>query len=157
MKKKTFFILCFLFLHFLSSSSLLCAPTSSITSVSILPSEDVTEKEANDTTLDAKPVEIVYTEGYWGKMFNILCSLLIVLAIFIAVAWMIRKLLHSRFERYNQVALIKILEKRALSPKSALYLIEIKDQLFLIGETSSAGIRPIGQIQSSEGTSFPLN
>ena len=71
-------------------------------------------------------------EGAFLKMFLTLIALLV--AIFFA-AWALRKLAHGRLMQFNNSKNIKILEKRALSPKTALYLIEVHGRKTVIAES----------------------
>ncbi len=49
--------------------------------------------------------------------------------------WMFKRLSQSRVKQQNYMKSIKILEKRPISPKSILYLIEVAGKQILIAES----------------------
>jgi len=58
-----------------------------------------------------------------------------VLALLILTFWFIRRFSFQRMGQMNQMTHIKIIEKRALSPKSMLYLLQIGGKQVLIAES----------------------
>jgi len=66
------------------------------------------------------------------KMFWALGALVVL--IFITV-WMIKRLTKIRLTQFNRFSKIKIIEKRSLSPKSILYLVEIGGRRFFLSES----------------------
>jgi flagellar biogenesis protein FliO len=68
----------------------------------------------------------------FGKMFLTLIVLLLLL--FISY-WFLRKLIRQRMEKGASDSSIQILEKRMLSPKTTLYLVEIDQKKVLIAES----------------------
>ena len=72
---------------------------------------------------------------------------LVFLLIAIAVAfWVIRKMAGSRANSLNHLKSIKVLEKRPISPKSMLYLIEIAGRQVLISE-SQLEVRTVSKLE----------
>jgi len=76
------------------------------------------------------------------KMFFILIALLVLIFL---TFWLFKRFTHMRLHQSNLTKNIKILEKRAISPKSMLYLIEIEGKKVVITE-SNLEIRKIKEI-----------
>jgi len=72
----------------------------------------------------------------YGHLFlKMMLTLVALIFLVFATIWILKKLSHARFGQLNQNRLIKILEKRALSPKSMLYLVEIEGKRVLVAES----------------------
>ena len=89
---------------------------------------DITLVEQSSLTQEESPDSIssAYQPQYkpaFLKMFFILFALL---ALVFLTFWIFKKFTHIRLHQGNLTKSIKILEKRAISPKSFLYLIEIE-------------------------------
>ena len=91
-------------------------------------------------------------ETAFFKMLFVLAAILIVVALLFFV---LKKLSSSRMQQSNHFRSIKILEKRAISPKSMLYLIEIGGKKLLLAE-SQLEIRPISTLDWIENTTKGL-
>jgi flagellar protein FliO/FliZ len=79
------------------------------------------------------PVEMVPGyEGAFLKMFLALIAL--VIGIFFTV-WILKKLAQGRWTQGNSNRSIKIVEKRPLSPKTMLYIIDVDGQQSVIAES----------------------
>jgi flagellar protein FliO/FliZ len=67
-------------------------------------------------------------------VYMFLCLIgLLVLAYF--SVWFLKRLFQNRIARGNATQSIKILEKRMLSPKSVLYLVEVEGRKVLLAES----------------------
>jgi hypothetical protein len=71
-------------------------------------------------------------EGAFLKMFLTLIAILI--GIFFTV-WLLKKLSQGRWSQGNSSRTIKIIEKRPLSPKTMLYVIDVDGQQSVIAES----------------------
>jgi flagellar protein FliO/FliZ len=81
-------------------------------------------------------------DNFQGKFFNMLLVLGLLIGFMILASSMLKRLNQSRLQQVNQTSAIKIIETRALSPRSSLYLITFNNQEILIGE-STQGIHTI--------------
>lgn len=79
----------------------------------------------------ARPEPPTY-EGAFLKM--ILVLLLLLFIIFFGI-WVIRRLSHSRLRMFKEPKHIRIIDRRPLSAKTALYLIEVGDKRVLVAES----------------------
>lgn len=83
-------------------------------------------------------------DRFYVEFLNMLATLGLVIAIILIAAWFLRRILNTRLEQINTTSTIKVIEKRALSPKSAVYLLEIYDKVIAIAETQN-GITQLGE------------
>ncbi|MFA5250742.1 MAG: hypothetical protein WC371_04990 [Parachlamydiales bacterium] len=119
----------FLFLGFCFFSGLQAQPVLS-TAVQTSVLESPIEKAASEeTAMEYQPVEF---KGAFVKMLFWLAVLIVFLFI---TLYTFKKLSRSRLDLANQTKAIKILEKRQLSPKTMLYLIEFEGKKALVGES----------------------
>lgn len=75
------------------------------------------------------------TESYETAFIKTIVVLVGLLVLVILTIWMFRKISHGRFRGLNMMKSIKVLEKRPLSPKSMLYLIEVSGKQVLLAES----------------------
>jgi len=75
------------------------------------------------------------TESYETAFIKTIVVLVGLLVLVILTVWMFKKISHGRLRSFNYMKSIKILEKRPLSPKSMLYLIEVGGKQVLIAES----------------------
>lgn len=98
------------------------------------PSEsNADNKQVSSAELDsASRPEVPTYEGAFVKM---LIVLLVLIFVIFFVIWLIRRLTHHRIRLFNQTRHIKIIERRPLSPKTALYILEIGEKKVLVAES----------------------
>ena len=86
-------------------------------------------------------------DDYVAAFFKMILMLLIILVLVVLTIWVIKRWGHGRIGRFKDKQSIHILEKRILSPKTALYLIEIEGAQLLVAE-SQLEVRPLHQWQA---------
>lgn len=74
------------------------------------------------------------TESYQWALAKILGSLGLILAFVFFTLWFVRRLSHGRWNQ-GGTHKIKVLEKRPLSPKTMLYLIEMNGEQVVVAES----------------------
>lgn len=67
-----------------------------------------------------------------GKMF---LSLLILVVLMVGSFWFLRRLMQGKLQRNLSERSIQVLEKRMISPKSVLYLVEVDGKKVLLAES----------------------
>lgn len=82
--------------------------------------------------------------SYFEEFINMMMTLVFVLGLAIVTLLFIRKMMRSRAKQLNLSTGIKVLEKRVMSQKAALYLIDILGKGVVIAE-SPAGIQVVTQ------------
>lgn len=80
------------------------------------------------------PSSTEMTNSYEGAFIRMLVTLLGILFLVFATFWILRRLGAGKF-KMGSGRLINILEKRPLSPKSMLYIVEIGNKKVLIAES----------------------
>src|ERR1700759_2998027 len=71
------------------------------------------------------PLESPGTESnFIGEFFYMLLMLGLLISLVMFTSWFLKRMLNSRIEQVNASSSIKVLEKRSLSQKTHLYLIE---------------------------------
>jgi flagellar biogenesis protein FliO len=74
---------------------------------------------------------------FFSELINTLATLGLVIALLLIIAWFLKRMVNTRIEKMNVDSRIKIVERRMLSQKSALYLIEVEGTTFLITESQN--------------------
>jgi flagellar biogenesis protein FliO len=82
----------------------------------------------------------------FAKMFLVLISLVLLFGLTI---WFLRRLIRQRLERGTGAQMIHVLEKKMISPKTMLYVIEHEGKKILLAE-SQLEIRTISSSQLRE-------
>lgn len=144
----------FFFMVFLSSlfsiANIVCEeenlPETSLTS-SIQPVEP--QNPSNETLPDysQEPPQLdTTTKTYESAFIKMILSLIGILIFVFIVFFLFKKFASSRIKQSNHFRTIKLLEKRAISPKSMLYLVEIGGKKILLAE-SQLEIRNVSNLE----------
>jgi len=75
------------------------------------------------------------TNKFLSDFLNMLATLGLIIALIFIIAWFLKRFTNTRLEQANVTSNIKIIEKRVLSPKSVLYLLEVEGTGYLISES----------------------
>lgn len=75
--------------------------------------------------------------NYWGQFVNMLASLGLILVLIFVSVYILKRLMRSRIQHLNRSTGIRILERRALSSKSSLYLIDVLGKGVVISDSPS--------------------
>lgn len=98
-----------------------------------------------DDTIGAITAQESQSYNFWGEFVNMIATLVFVLILIVATIWMLKKIMRSRTQTLNRTNGIKILERRPLNQKAALYLIDILGKGVVIAE-SPAGIHLVTEL-----------
>jgi flagellar biogenesis protein FliO len=144
--KKMIYIMCLFFTGLYAAD----APNKAVAAPSAQV-QDVTPASPPTTPLDAVSIPEMSSEppSYEYTFVKMIVSLTALLILIFLTVWALKKLSHGRLRFMNQSLGIKILEKRSLSPKSILYLVEIGGQKVLISE-SQLEVRKLVDIEEPE-------
>jgi flagellar biosynthetic protein FliO len=88
---------------------------------------------------------------FMEQFIHMLMSLGFILALIFVVAWILKRLVNQRLQQQNTTSNINVIERRALSPKAAVYLLEINDMMLVVGE-SPTGLHAIAQFPATGDT-----
>lgn len=93
----------------------------------------------------------ISTDDHFIKGFmSMLASLGIIIALLLIVSWFFKKMMNTRLQQLNTTSDIKILERRSLSPKATIYLLEIKGKGIVIAESSN-GLTRLADFNPDDG------
>ncbi|MDN3504169.1 MAG: flagellar biosynthetic protein FliO [Rhabdochlamydiaceae bacterium] len=110
------------------------------------PGEQFEQTEKSFTPLD--------TTDYKVKFIKTIVWIFFILGLILLLLWLVKRFSSKRFTALNQQKYVKIIEKRAISPKTMLYVIEIGGKHLLISE-SQFEVEFLSQIETqSEPTSL---
>lgn len=98
------------------------------------------------TTEETKMPDPFDGVDYKTAFFKTLLWIICILAAVFFLLWLLKRLSNKRFLSLNHNNYVKIIEKRPLSPKTLLYVIEIGHKHFLIAE-SQLEVRLLSSIQ----------
>jgi flagellar biogenesis protein FliO len=133
----------FIILLFLVSSN---AYTEENQKMEFSQNELVADQNIIDDNIPDNMFDNMPTPDYQHSLIKMLITLVIIVTLLFITFWMFRRISKSRSITINSSSGIKILEKRALSPKSMLYLVEVNNEKVLISE-SHLEVRPIQALE----------
>ena len=102
-------------------------------------------EEGIDINQSSAPKLEMATTSYETAFIKMIVVLIGLIALALLAFYLFKKISSSNMVQSNHYKNIKILEKRALSPKSILYLIEVGGKKLLIGE-SQVELRGISEL-----------
>lgn len=117
------------------------------TEITVADTPDITPQEL---TTPPQSIEMQYQKTFAKTVSIILVSLGGVFVLMLLV----KRFSYIRFSGGNQNSHIKIIERRPLSPKSMLYLVQIGDQTMVIGE-SQLELRRISELSAINSAKKP--
>lgn len=92
-------------------------------------------------------------EKFAIEFFKMLATLAFLISLIFIFAWFFKRLMNARVEQANALSSIKILERRNLSPKTLLYVLEVQDKKILIAESHN-GVTHLADLPTtSDGSS----
>lgn len=89
------------------------------------------------------PFEDLYGEPppensrFWNEVVNMMATLGLIISLILVAAWFLKRMLNTRQEQANTTSIIKVIERRGLSPKTAVYLLEIEGKSIVIAESQN--------------------
>lgn len=87
--------------------------------------------------------EVIKTQGdaednhFANEFIRMLTTLGLILAALIFVSWFMKRFMNTRIQQMNDASSIKIVERRAISPKTSIYLIEIGNTQMTVAESQN--------------------
>lgn len=90
------------------------------------------------TALNATVAETVSqmpTPDLGASAVKMFVSLIVLVALLYLSYWFLRKMIHQKLQKGNGNGAIQILEKKMVSPKTMLYLVEVENKKVLLAES----------------------
>lgn len=133
-KKWFFFLLC-------------CAASCLLAQQDSLQTEQLPSEE-----LPSLPSSEQMTKEYEGSFIRVLASIVGVILLVIATFWILKKLGRGGFGKSGSSKTIQILERRPLSPKTVLFLVQIDNKRVLLSESQLEvrGLACVEELDSAE-------
>jgi len=75
------------------------------------------------------------TTDYKMKFIKTIVWIFFIVALVFLLLWLVKRFSSKRFTALNQQKYVKVIEKRAISPKTMLYVIEVGGKHLLISES----------------------
>lgn len=96
------------------------------------------------------------TQSYEGSFIRVIASLVGLILLVVGTFWILKRLGKGRFGKLGSDKMIHILERRPLSPKSVLFLVQVGTKKVLISESqfevrALASIEPIDEMEKPPG------
>lgn len=98
-------------------------------------------QESSPFPLEETPVsshDITQDNRFLAEFFYMLLMLGMLIGVVLFASYLIKRMTSTRIDSLNATSNIKILERRALSQRSQIYLVEIEDKKFMIAESPTA-------------------
>jgi flagellar biogenesis protein FliO len=99
-------------------------------------------------------------QDFYSQFIHMLVILGLLVGFLILASWFMKWLQTSRLQGINRAGLIKILESRQLSPRSAVHFIEILNKGIIIGESHAGLVRlaemPLDSDEEEETDERPI-
>lgn len=83
------------------------------------------------------PAESLDEGRFMAEFIYMLLMLGLLIGVVLFASWLMKRMVNTRLSQLNESSNIKVLEKRTLSPKSSLYLLEIEGKTVLIAESGT--------------------
>lgn len=128
----------------------LTLPSPSMTGMHEFPNEPQLPPEFLDQYAlpSAPPAE----DRLYEEFFKMISMLGLIIVLLLLGSWFLKRLLSSRNEQINSTSLIKIIERRSVSAKSAIYVIDILGKKVALAESHN-GVTYLGDIPSQVAAS----
>ncbi len=86
---------------------------------------------------------------FFAEFLNMLIYLGALLAVMMLLMFILKKMLANKLDQTNRSSGIKVLEKRQLTPKTAIYILHVLGKEIAIAE-GSHGVTKLGEIPAEE-------
>ena len=81
------------------------------------------------------------TNRFLTEFVSMLATLGMIIGLILIVGWFLKRLVNTRMEQANSTSGIKVLEKRTISQKTVIYLIDVQGQGVIIAESHNGVTR----------------
>lgn len=91
-------------------------------------------------------------DRFLNEFMHMLTALGIIIGGILIVSWFMKSILNTRVQKMNETSEIKILERRTLTPKTTIYLLDVKGTGVAIAESQN-GVTRLGDFNLNESNS----
>jgi flagellar biogenesis protein FliO len=89
------------------------------------------------------------TGRFLTEFINMATTLGLLISLIFIIAWFLKRMLNAKQEQANSTSLIKITERRSLSPKTVIYLLDVEGTSLVIAESHN-GVTQLAQYPTPE-------
>lgn len=89
--------------------------------------------------------DITEDNKFLSEFFYMLFMLGLLIGAMLLASWFLKRMASARYEALNTSSNIRVVERRAISPKTTLYLIESEGRSVLLAETPNALVSLLNQ------------
>lgn len=118
--------------HKVPSATIENTPTQTSGTSQESPNSSPTSPTPDSNLFEAPPNQ---EDHFFYSFLNMLFSLATILVVILIISWIFKRLLNTRMQQLNTSSLIKIIERRSLTPKTILYVLEINGRDIAIAES----------------------
>jgi flagellar biogenesis protein FliO len=95
------------------------------------------EEESNSPRHELFEETSENSSRFFQEFLHMLSILGVMIAVLLLASWFLKRLVSTKVQQGNAASMIKIIERRGLTAKTAIYLIEIDEQRIAIAESSN--------------------
>lgn len=117
---------------------------SSLSPFPLLSENETTHKILNPEEIPLPPSlreapknELPREDNFMKEFMNMMFTLGSIIALLLLASYFLKRVTQTRIQQMNESSLIKILERRTISPKTTVYLLGIKDREYTVVESHS--------------------
>lgn len=92
-------------------------------------------------------------DSLYLEFFKMIIMLGAIIGLLLLSMWFVKRMMNARIEQMNVSSFIKVIERRSLSAKTSLYVIELQDRRIAIAESHN-GITVLGNISAPSRSSI---
>jgi flagellar biogenesis protein FliO len=89
------------------------------------------------------------TDRFLSEFLNMLATLGLIIALILFIAWFLKRMVNAKIEGANASSSIKIIDRRNLSPKTMIYMIEVNGKGIIVAESQN-GVANLGTYPPDE-------
>jgi flagellar protein FliO/FliZ len=156
--KKTVLLTLFFLTLFKSLSFAQEAPTTLPTENQSSPAQTPTPAPATQTKPSVEPQNPYHKhfeikeedkhDPFIKEFINMLSTLGLIVAVLLLASWFLKKVMNTRVQQLNTTSLVKVIEHRNLTPKTSIYLLDIKGEGIIIAESAN-GVTRLGHFDAN--------
>jgi flagellar biogenesis protein FliO len=88
-------------------------------------------------------------DRFLSEFMNMLTTLGIIVVIILMATWFLKRMVSGKIQQLNTTSLVKVIERRILSPKTSLYLLDIEGKGVILAESSN-GVVSLGNFDVAQ-------
>lgn len=88
------------------------------------------------------------TDKFLAEFVKMAATLGMIIGLILLVAWFLKRMVNTRLEQANEASAIRVVERRAISPKTTIYLLELENKGIIVAESQS-GVTYLGDYDAN--------